>query len=571
MEDKYTHTRIAIVGGGPSALFMYKRLIESGRSHMEIDIYERRAQLGAGMPYSQEGANDEHVTNVSDNEIPTIVTHIAEWVHTVPAGILQRFNIDPDRFNEYKVLPRLFFGMYLSAQFELLRAKADEAGITTDIHYSTNIKDIIDQPGEDKVLIEVEGAGIAQYDRVIICTGHYWPVRHEGTIPGYYDSPYPPSKLKLQLNHAVALRGSSLTAIDALRTLARHNGRFEKQDDGMLTYLLNDTSKGLKIIMHSRGGFLPGLRFHLEDPHLSKDKLLSDEEINKHMQSNDGFLSLDFIFEKDFEEPFRTKDPEFYKQIKDMKIEQFVPYMMALRERLDAFQLFRAEYAEAEQSIKRRESVYWKELLAILSFAMNYPAKHFSAEDMMRLQKVLMPLISIVIAFIPQESARELLAMHDAGVVDLLSVGEDSHIEVQESGGIIYHYTDEKEQVQSPFYKTFIDCIGQPHLSYEEFPFKTMIENKTVSHARLKFKYREEGSSMKQNGKKEVEQFGEEYYLRVPGITINDQFQITDHYGAANPRIYMMAVPYISGFNPDYSGLDFCEAASKKIGKSILI
>jgi hypothetical protein len=32
----------------------------------------------------------------------------------------------------------------------------------------------------------------------------------------------------------------------------------------------------------------------------------------------------------------------------------------------------------------------------------------------------------------------------------------------------------------------------------------------------------------------------------------------------------MMAVPYIGGFNPDYSGLDFCEAASEVIIKSIL-
>lgn len=32
----------------------------------------------------------------------------------------------------------------------------------------------------------------------------------------------------------------------------------------------------------------------------------------------------------------------------------------------------------------------------------------------------------------------------------------------------------------------------------------------------------------------------------------------------------MMAVPYIAGYNPDYSGLDFCEAASKFIVESIL-
>jgi hypothetical protein len=30
-----------------------------------------------------------------------------------------------------------------------------------------------------------------------------------------------------------------------------------------------------------------------------------------------------------------------------------------------------------------------------------------------------------------------------------------------------------------------------------------------------------------------------------------------------------MAVPYIGGYNPDYSGLDFCEEASEKIIKSM--
>lgn len=37
---------------------------------------------------------------------------------------------------------------------------------------------------------------------------------------------------------------------------------------------------------------------------------------------------------------------------------------------------------------------------------MNYPAKHFSAEDMLRLQKTLMLLIAVVIAFVPQSSAK---------------------------------------------------------------------------------------------------------------------------------------------------------------------
>ena len=54
-------------------------------------------------------------------------------------------------------------------------------------------------------------------------------------------------------------------------------------------------------------------------------------------------------------------------------------------------------------------------MLAVLSFAMNYPVRYFSAEFMQRLQKDLMPLISIVIAFMPQGSAEEMLALNEAG------------------------------------------------------------------------------------------------------------------------------------------------------------
>lgn len=87
-------TRIAILGGGPSGLFMFKRLIESGNLELEIDIFERKNILGAGMPYSKDGANDEHITNVSGNEIPELVTSISEWIKTISKDTVDHFNID---------------------------------------------------------------------------------------------------------------------------------------------------------------------------------------------------------------------------------------------------------------------------------------------------------------------------------------------------------------------------------------------------------------------------------------------------------------------------------------------
>ena len=299
METEIIKKRIAILGGGPSGLFMYKRLIESGKSDFEIDIYERKSTLGAGMPYSHEGANDEHVTNVSDNETPEIVTSIAQWILTVSPDLLARFNINPEKFNEYKVLPRLLFGYYLADQFKLLQQKGDEAGIKTRIHYQSHVTDISYEEQDKEVWVETT-TGKDKFDYAVICTGHNWPVRYEGKIKGYYDAPYPPSKLLLKLNHPVAIKGSSLTAIDAIRTLARENGSFEKDENGNVTFQIDAESPDFKMIMHSRSGMLPAVRFHLEDSHLKNSLLLSEKEIEIHRKNNDGFLSLDFVFQKEF-------------------------------------------------------------------------------------------------------------------------------------------------------------------------------------------------------------------------------------------------------------------------------
>lgn len=566
MEVEKANKRIAILGAGPSGLFMFKRLVEANQPDWEIDIFDKNAQLGAGMPYSQDGANDEHVTNVSGNEIPALVSPLAEWVQTLPEATLTRFNIDLQKFSEYNVVPRLLFGQYLAAQFDLLRKQANQSGMTTRVHLSCSITDVIDRPEHSQVVVTVAGTGAVAFDQVIVCTGHNWPKKHEGTVPNYFDSPYPPAKLALPLNHVVALRGSSLTAIDAIRTLSRSNGTYTILPDGKLSFQTDAGSPDFKLVIHSRGGFLPAIRFHLEESLLSKDALLTNEQIADERARNEGFLPLDFVFEKSFKEGIQQKDPGFFEQIKDKNLESFVEMMMNPRERREPFELFKAEYREAEQSIRRQESVYWKEMLAELSYIMNYPAKYFSAEDMLRLQKVLMPLISIVIAFVPQRSAQELLALHQAGLLDIISVGSDSEVEPETNGGATIHYTNEVNQPQMAYYQTFVDCIGQPHLPFEDFPFKSLMATKSVSPARLRFKSAQEGGTEWRKGNEQIEQGASgEYFLKVPGIAINDNFQIVDADQVANPRIYIMAVPYIGGYNPDYSGLDFCETASERI------
>ncbi len=557
---------IGILGGGPSGLFMFKRLLESQRTDIVIHVVEQKDQLGSGMPYSPQGANDEHVTNVSGNEIPELVTSLNDWIHTVHPDTLRKYHIDPERFNDYKVLPRLLFGYYLASQFRLLQQQAKDAGIEAHIHYNTSVNDVTDHPDLGKVHVDTD-QGPMEFDRVIICTGHVWPKKDEGRIPDYFDSPYPPVKLALQLDHPVAVKGASLTAIDALRTLSRHNGTYGRTQDGRLCYTLNPESEGFRLVMHSRNGLLPAVRFHLEDPYLSAEAKLSPEDVAADRAANDGFLSLDNVFEKAFKDSFKEKRPAFYEQIKDMSVEDFVDRVMSYRQDKDPFDLFKAEYEEAEISIEERESVYWKEMLAVLSFAMNYPAKYFSAEDMLRLQKTLMPLISVVIAFVPQSSVEEMLALHEAGVLELISVSNDSDAEPHPEGGAVYHYGEGRDE----HFKTFVNCVGQPHLYYDDIPFAGLREKGSISAAKVQFRDAEAGLKQMNEGNKQVTTDGKgNYYLKVAGVTINDHFALVDDYGAYNERIYMMAVSCMGGYNPDYSGLDFCEKASACVMETLL-
>lgn len=563
--------RIGIIGGGPAALFLYKRIIEHATKPLSVTIFEKKNEIGAGMPYSSAGAGKEHVTNVSGNEIPTLVTPVRDWLSECPSLLLNQFDMEPSMFNDFKVLPRLLFGEYLAAQFELLQKAAKKTGIKTVIYYNTFVSDVQYDANNRVSLIVTETGHQLPFDDVVICTGHNWPHQNEGVVAGWYDSPYPPKKLQQTINFPTAIKGSSLTAIDAIRTLSRQNGAFTKQQDGMYKYHLNKDSKGFKLVLHSIKGLLPGMRFHLDDTHLSQGTALTLDQVNAIKDQHHGFVPLDYIFEQHFKQPLREKNPAFFERIRQMRLEEFVDAMMAMREELDPMTLFKAEYMEAEKSIRTKQSVHWKELLAILSYEMNYPAKHFSAEDMLRLKKVLMPLISIVIAFVPQSSARELMALHEAGVLSIIPVEYDSEVVPVQEGGCRYVYSDETGKVHDTYYAMFINAVGQPPVMFRNFLFPSLLNTGIISPAQIKFRSVEAAELQIEEGNNDVVKLTQhDYYLRVPGININDHFQVLNDFGVATRHIYIMAVPYIAGLNPDYSGLDFCDTASERIVQAML-
>jgi hypothetical protein len=179
------------------------------------------------------------------------------------------------------------------------------------------------------------------------------------------------------------------------------------------------------------------------------------------------------------------------------------------------------------------------------SYLMNYPAKHFCAEDMLRHKETLMPLVACIIAFLPQPSCRELIALHDAGALELVAIGHDSVFDADLAhGGVNVRL----HAATTQHYGTFVDCSGQPHLDIDQFPFRSLVDSGVLTQAYLKFRSRDAALAARADAAKTViEKADGAFYLRVPGVAINDDFQPLDADGKACERVFILAVPFIGG------------------------
>ena len=239
-----TKTRIALIGGGPSALSILKKALRfcfqqlddndsvNGRAspHLTFDIFERNTALGKGMPYSKDGASWEHITNISSDELAPFDETLLEWLRQQSSEYLAKYQIEKTKLHEKHVVPRLLFGEYLQAQFCELIGRCRAAGIHVNVHLQCNVLDIKPSTADENsperasspervgslernnspervgspernnspeptntdsrtgTNILTDTGWVTGFDKVVICTGHIWPKTHEGKVKGYFDS-----------------------------------------------------------------------------------------------------------------------------------------------------------------------------------------------------------------------------------------------------------------------------------------------------------------------------------------------------------------------------------------------
>ncbi|UZJ64773.1 FAD/NAD(P)-binding protein [Sphingobacterium sp. KU25419] len=80
---------IALIGGGPAALFMLKEIVNQNLQVESIYIFEKNERLGVGMPYGKYGSCNEHLANVSANEIPELIYDVPTYLSDIHLMIFQ--------------------------------------------------------------------------------------------------------------------------------------------------------------------------------------------------------------------------------------------------------------------------------------------------------------------------------------------------------------------------------------------------------------------------------------------------------------------------------------------------
>ena len=277
-------------------------------------------------------------------------------------------------------------------------------------------------------------------------------------------------------NFEIGTLGASLSAFDVVSSLAHRHGKFI-QCDGKLVYEPFLGADGFKITLHSSQGWLPHLQYEQEESfreiyrHVDRDTMLA-------LRDTAGFLSLDDYFDQVCRPALAIafqKDKRFdlvqLLKVQNASLEELIQRLSDEHIADDAFSLMRLEILEANRAHRKGIPMHWKKTLDDLMFTLNFHYELLPAEDHLRYRRIIVPFLMNVIAAMPLHSASILLALHDAGRLDLIP----GRVTIKEmsKGRTVVEITNDDQTTQKQ-YRMFINCGGQASLDFDSYPFKSM-------------------------------------------------------------------------------------------------
>lgn len=532
--------RVAIVGSGPTALYALQELINCP-SPLTVVMFESSDIAGKGTPY-QRGVNDPAMlSNIPSVEIPALPESLVDWLRRQPPRYFDAFDIDQAAVSDRAFYPRVVLGDYFRAQLQALIAKNEAARHEIVIREGVRVLDIA--PIDDRFAVRAaEPAGEDVFDHVIVATGHGFPSAPE-TAPGYFEAPWPATALRSIPAGSVGVLGTSLSAIDAVMTIATSFGRFVRTPETDLEYISD--GKDFQVTMMSRKGLLPEADFFFPIPY-EEPIICTAQAVSERIALGSRGL-LDDVFDL-FRQELAHADPDYAERIglDALTADTFAEAYFGVRDRFDPFEWAQANLAEAKRNYARRHKVAWRYAILICHEIIETAVSSFTADDLTRFNRSFKSIFADDYATVPHLSIERLLALHRAGRLEIVALGDEAKITTngRARGATVSGAVGELQ------FDTFIDATGQKSLSADELPFPSLRRHGLVAPA----------LTVTQSGNRR----------RTGGIDVDASYRPLIAGLRPVRRLYIPAVSYLLHKQPFVQGITSAAALGQVVARAIV-
>jgi uncharacterized NAD(P)/FAD-binding protein YdhS len=533
-------SNIAFVGAGPTTIYTLHALLNASTRPFALTIFEAQASVGRGTPYRPGWNDPAMLSNIASIEIPPLEDTLVDWLHAQPASRLTALGVDPDDIGDRIFYPRLALGDYFYDQFQALVERARYRGLDVTIKTRCRVLDAVSHA--DGMILSARpqnGPTFEQrFDHVVLATGHQWPTNPE-VRPGYFLSPWPASALAEVPPVNVGIRGTSLSAIDASVALAVAHGSFIEDGDSLL-YTPSPDTHAFCMTMMSRKGLLPEADFFYPIPY-EPLSICTADAIEALVGSDEEDL-LDPAFAL-FKQELTAADPDYAEKIAlaNLALEDFCDGYFADRSDVDPFVWAAKDLQEAQRNQAARVTVPWRYAILRMHEVISLLVPHLDQDEFKRFSRYFKPIFVDDYATVPHESIQRMLALHGAGKLEILAVGDDYRIDShQPEGGAVLHLNAERLH-----FSVFIEATGQRPLSAKDFPFPSLLTQGIVRDAPSPDPAR-----------------------ASRGIVIDDQFHPISE-DIRDDQLFCLSLPFILGRHPFIQGITSSHEMGLMVGEQL--
>ncbi|MCU6671320.1 FAD-NAD(P)-binding protein [Enterobacteriaceae bacterium H4N4] len=514
--------RIAIIGAGPTGIYTLYSLLKT-RTPLCISVYEQADKAGVGMPYSDEDNSRLMLANIASIEIPPLFSTYLDWLRAQNDAHLARYGVQKATLHDRQFLPRILLGEYFRDQFLLLVERARAQGFEITVQESCPVIDIAATP-EGVDLWTTHDPQPTSFDLVAIATGHVWP-EEDASSRAFFPSPWSGLMEATIAAGNVGIMGTSLSGLDAAMAVAIQHGTFDESDAEQIHFRLDKGSEALKMVLMSRSGILPEADFYCPIPY-EPLTIATESAIDAAIEAGSEGL-LERIFQLMVAE-LQHADPAWSDAIAlhTLTADTLREAWFADREKHGPFRWAVSNLDEVERNKRDKRTVPWRYTILRLHEAVEKIVPHLNEQDRERFNAGLARVFIDNYAAIPSRSIRRLLALREAGVISILTLGADYEMALKTDRTVI------NAQGNSWSFDTFIDARGQKPLKTKDLPFPVL-------------------RKQLESAGEEIPDVGEDYTLLAPEYL--------------RGKIAFGALPYLMHDRPFVQGL----VVSAEIGEAI--